>query len=470
MANLDDIIVAVSSPSVTAGQTARSIVRLSGAGVWDALTAVVAAQTPPQANAVLPCRARLGRQLDITGRLYCFFSPHSYTGQDMAELHLWAAPDVVALLLERLCEGRNPHGHPVRLAEPGEFTLRAYLNGKMDLTQAEAVAQIVTSANRGQLAAAEKLLHGRFSETISRVRTEILEVLGLIEAGLDFTEEDIEFITPEQAAKRITAQRNLLCNLLEDSVQLERMIDLDAVGLAGLPNAGKSSLLNALLQRPRSIVSPIEATTRDILTGVLDLEGVSCVVFDCAGLLPDAEKRGGIDALAHQAAIDALRRAAVVLFCMDASKPSFEQDRQILSAIQTPCRIPIATKADLADPTALQRLITHCRQIFDTPPIITSARTGQGFSELKSRIKNALITGPTGDGQAERLSLNQRHRQRLQEAVKALADAADEMGAGREDTAAMLLRQSYQTLGGLERENVSEKILESIFSRFCIGK
>ncbi len=458
-----NVIVAVSSALPSVGQTARSIVRLSGAGLWDVLAGIVTTDRPPQADAVLPCRVQLSRRLEIEGMLYCFFSPRSYTGEDMAELHLWAAPGAVEHLLQRLCER-------ARLAQPGEFTLRAYLNGKMDLTQAEAVAQIVSSANSVQLAAAEKLLHGRFSETIRRVRGDILDLLGLIEAGLDFTEEDIEFIAADQAATRITAQRNRLGELLDGGIRLERMIDLDAVGLAGLPNTGKSSLLNALLGRTRSIVSPIEATTRDILTGVLDLDGIGCVLFDCAGLLPDAPTRSRLDYLAHQTAVDALRQAAVVLFCIDAGKSSFEADRRILSEIQAARLIPVATKADLADEIALRRLTEWGRDFFDAPFSLTSARTGQGLSDLKIRIKNTLITGRSGDEQADRLTLNRRHRQRLEEAVKSLDQAADEIHAGREETAAMLLRQGYETLGGLEHENVSEQILDSIFSRFCIGK
>ena len=485
MSHVDDIIVAVSSASVGAGQTGRSIVRLSGAGVWRAMEGVVVPLPEAAANTVVPCRVRISEQLEIEAVLYCFRGPGSYTGEDMAELHLWAAPDVVACLLAQLCESSSCGGHgspcSARLAGPGEFTLRAYLNGKMDLTQAEAVAQIVSSANAFQLAAAEKLLHGKFSETIAAVRAEILELLSLIEAGLDFTEEDIEFIAAAQAAARIAAQRNLLQGLLDGSVRLERMIDLDAVGLAGLPNAGKSSLLNALLGTQRSIVSPIEATTRDILTGVLDLNGVSCVLFDCAGLLPEDTEMFGekntltrelqtVDRLAHQAAVEALGQAEMVLFCIDAGKTSFEADRRILSQTKAATIIPVATKADLADAAAIERLEAQMKNVFSLPFSVTSARTGQGLTELKSRIENTLLTGRSFDAHADRLTLNRRHQERIEDAVKTLGLAADELHAGREDTASMLLRQSYETLGGLERENVSEKILDSIFSRFCIGK
>ena len=460
------VIIAVSSAAAEPGQTARSIVRLSGQGVWQALEGVVSIAAQPLANCVVPCRVRICSGLQVEAALYGFCAPHSYTGEEMAELHLWAAADAVEFLLTRLC---NEHDH-VRLAKPGEFTQRAYLNGKMDLTQAEAVAQIVSSANTLQLAAAEKLLHGRFSETIAAVAAAIFELLGLLEAGLDFTEEDIAFIAVEQAMGRIAAQRERLQHLLDSSVQLERMIDLDAVGLAGLPNAGKSSLLNALLGTTRSIVSPEEATTRDVLTGVLELTNTSCVLFDCAGLWADASRRDRIDQQAHWAAVDALRRAAAVVFCMDATKTELNAERQILSYIQADCLIPIAAKADAVKPQDLTQFLEKAQPLFDTPILITSARTGQGLAELKGAIEAALIAGRTGDAYADRLTLNQRHRQRLEEAVAALSSAANEIYAGRDEVAAMLLRQAYQTLGGLEHENISEKILDGIFSRFCIGK
>ena len=312
------------------------------------------------------------------------------------------------------------------------------------------------------------------------MRGELLEVLSLLEAGLDFSEEDISFISLEQAAERIGTQADLLRGLLEGSVRLERMIDLDAVGLAGLPNAGKSRLLNALLGSARSLVSPVAATTRDILTGVLELGQVSCVLFDCAGLLADAEAGAEassgpaawdtVDRLAHQAAVAALERAEAALFCLDAGKVSFEAELKALSSVKAGLIIPVATKADTADAAALERVERLAALHFSAPLCVTSAATGQGLGALKACLERALISGREGEARADRLTLNRRHADRLEEAVKTLGEAADETLAGREETAAMLLRQCYTALGGLERENVSEHILESIFSRFCIGK
>lgn len=490
--HIENVIVAVSSASVPMHKTVRSIIRLSGAGVWHILEQVVTPLPTLRKNTVTPCRVRVCEGLEMDGVLYAFQSPHSYTGEDMAEIHLWGGADTLEMLLKRICDseqsGSDSSDNPfyiVRPAGPGEFTLRAYLNGKMDLIQAEAVAQIVSSANTMQLSAAEKLLRGRFCETTEKVRREILEILSLIEAGLDFAEEDIAFISLEQAAGRIASQKKILMELLKGSVQLERMIDLDAVGLAGLPNAGKSSLLNALLGSQRSIVSSVEATTRDILTGVLELNGISCVLFDCAGLLPNVSavphasgcnyntlkhKQQTVDELAQRAAVETLQRAELVLFCLDASKSSFETDIEIRSQIITGTIIPVATKTDLADTAAIRRLEHLAESQFDAPLCVSSSKTGQGLTTLKDRIESTLIRGRSGKEHTDRLTLNRRHTERLEDAVKTLSDAANETTAGCEETAAMLLRQCYEALGGLERENVSEKILDSIFSRFCIGK
>ena len=464
MLNIDDTIAAVSTATVPVGTVGRSIIRISGPEAFLVLSKIATTPQPPQKNRISPCIVHVDSDLNIDGTLYAFFQPHSYTGQDLAELHLDACAVVVETVLNKLYQH-------VRPALPGEFTQRAFLNGKMDLTQAEAVAEIVTAANTAQLAAAEQLLKGRFSDTIGKLRNQIIELLGLLEAGLDFSEEDIEFITQDQALSRIRSFEIILSDLLNGSIRYERIIDLDSVGLAGVPNAGKSSLLNTLLGEQRSIVSDIEATTRDVLTGIMQLDHLDCVLFDCAGLLNEQQQDTLVNRLSHEAALTALNTAAIVLFCVDAGKEDTTADIQMRQQITAESVIYVITKIDTLTPDDLHQRQLELEKTFSATFIPTSSATAAGLDELKKRIRETLVQLRRGDREHEdRLTINQRHEQKLTEAIKLLNESADEIKANSAEIAAMLLRQAHDQLGTLETEDISETILDSIFSQFCIGK
>lgn len=464
MLNMDDTIAAVSTAAVPAGAVGRSIIRISGPGTFAVLSKLISAAPPPQKNRIRRVVFRLEDDLVVEGLLYAFFQPHSYTGQDLAELHLDACGAVVEAVLKKLFRF-------VRPASPGEFTRRAFLNGKMDLTQAEAVAEIVSAANTTQLEAAEQLLKGRFSDTIAKLRAQIIELLGLLEAGLDFSEEAIEFISQDEALNRIQSFRDTLTGLLNNSIRCERMIDLDSVGLAGVPNAGKSSLLNALLGQRRSIVSDTEATTRDVLTGLLQLEHLDCVLFDCAGLLSHHQQNTLMNRLSHEASITALNKAAVVLFCVDAGKEDTTADIQMRQQITAESVIYVMTKIDTIDPGYLDQKKAVLEEKLGAKFILSSSTTCSGLDELKKRIRETLLQLRRGDREHEdRLTLNQRHERKLTEAIKLLNESADEVRVHSTEIAAMLLRQAHDQLVTLETEDISETILDSIFSRFCIGK
>lgn len=464
MISMDDTIAAVSSASVPAGTAARSIIRVCGPQTYAVLSNVLTTPEPIQKNRISPCTIRVDDDLTVDGLLYAFFQPHSYTGQDLAEIHLDACGAVVEAVLEKLYQS-------VRPAAAGEFTQRAFLNGRMDLMQAEAVAEIVSAANTTQLAAAERLLGGRFTEIITVVRGEIVELIGNLEAGLDFSEEDIEFVSDEAAVEKITRLRRQVSDLLDSSVRCERMIDLDSVGLAGAPNAGKSSLLNALLGQSRSIVSDTQATTRDVLTGVLSLAHTDCVLFDCAGLLTAEKQTTLIDQLSHQASLTALNSAAVVLFCVDLGKEDVAEDAAMRQYIRADNILFAATKADAVGKEDVTGRLARLREVFGGAFLPISSRQGEGLETLKRAIESALAALRAGDrDHQDRLTLNQRHEQRLRDAVKLLGESADEIRGQSPEIAAMLLRQSYELLGSMEHEHVSETVLDSIFSRFCIGK
>ncbi|MEN6333826.1 MAG: GTPase [Phycisphaerales bacterium] len=491
MYDLRDTIVAVSS----AAGGVRSIVRVTGP---DALAVCRRLCEPSEISnlksqisdrTVLTGGLRIADGLTIDAMLYPFLAPRSYTGQDLIELHVSASPCLVETLLERLLAGG------CRTAGPGEFTARAYLNGKLDLAQAEAVNEVINSSNVLQLEAAERLLGGRLSQTTDRIRSSLLDLLSLIEAGLDFSGEDIEFISADQAAKRLADIQKDLEDLLAGSIRCETLMDLPAVGIAGAPNAGKSSLLNALLGWERSIVSPQAKTTRDVLTGVLTWVGCrdpfslqptassrscQCVLFDCAGLISAPENV--LDELAQRAAVEALQRCAAVLFCVDSAKTDWSEDLAIRTLIRPKNVIYVATKMDLMTDGRTESLAAAFGAVF----LPVSAQTGQGLEALVRAIEDAVQgssawaeahptkTARTRRGLAETavsgVALTARHRQAIAEAVENIRQAIAEVKQGREEVAVMMIRAACEAISGIERQHLDEQVLDRIFSRFCVGK
>jgi len=403
-------------------------------------------------------------ELKIDAQLYLFRAPNSYTGEDVAEIHAYTNSTVTETLLSNLLD------KGLRMAEPGEFTARAYLNGKLDLAQAEAVNEIIVSSNEYQLAAAEKLLDGRLGETTAKLQAGLMDLLSLIEAGLDFSGEDIEFITRDEAVKRLAVIKDQLEQLLSGSIRYESVIDLPAVGIAGAPNAGKSSLLNKLLGKERSIVSHRHKTTRDVLTGICNLPHCRCVLFDCAGLLMEAEDI--LDELAQQAAIEALRNSSVVIFCADISKSECSEDAAILKLIEPKFLVPVVTKCDLIPEKSLPNRLAGLNEIFNTDFLPTSAQTGAGIELLRQTIDGKL-TEKSDVPRAGSVALTARHRKAVTEAIVQIGESIEELNAGNDEVAAMMLRAAYQAVSDIEQPaaaHIDEQILGHIFSRFCIGK
>ncbi|MEN6307858.1 MAG: tRNA uridine-5-carboxymethylaminomethyl(34) synthesis GTPase MnmE [Anaerohalosphaeraceae bacterium] len=470
MYSLDDTIAAVSSPSLLPGRSGRTILRISGAGAFPIFTHSSlkfhfqsANGTMPNKRGITAFRVELACGVRADGKAYCFTAPASYTGQDLVELHLWAAQPVVDAIYQSVLQAG------IRQAGPGEFTQRAYLNGKMDLSQAEAVMHIVSAGNEGQISAAQRLLQGGLAAKISRIQERTLELLSLLEAGLDFAEEEIEFIGHRQACDRIHLLSEDILRLLDGAVRCEELMELPSVGLVGAPNAGKSSLMNALTGTNRSIVSEIEGTTRDVLTALLELSSGACVLFDCAGL--KAKQDDMLDELSQQSTIQAIGAASVILFCVDLTSDNLEVSKEIFSHLSRHPLIGIATKSDLIPFAELSSRVDVLIQTFGVDFLAVSSQRSAGMQALKTAMANALLSAQSGQGESDRgIAINLRHRQKLQSALKHLAEAAEEMDTGRTEIAAMLLRQAHQKLGGLEHEHVDERILDVIFSRFCIGK
>jgi tRNA modification GTPase len=461
MYNVHDTIAAVSSAAGTDG--VRNIVRISGEKTFDSVGKIFPQLGRSLQRGVVRGSIRIDDELAVDAIAYLFPSPHSYTGDDIVELHILAPMTVIEGIMQLLFT------LGVRAAAAGEFTARAYLAGKIDLAQAEAVAQIVAGGNELQLIAAQKLLAGRLAKTLRDIQERLLDLISRIEAGLDFAGEDIEFISSDEAISHIDATVAILQHLLSGSVSCEEVMHLPAVGIVGAPNAGKSSLLNALLDRQRSIVSGKRATTRDVLTGVLKLPHCNCAIFDCAGLLPPTISKTILDQLAQDAAIDAMRTAQIVVFCVDVSKPTWDEDIEIFEMIRHKNLILTATKCDVPTSTILADKIHQMEAMFGRIFLTSSSAAKDGLQSLKTAVDAALAHGTAAEI-ADMVSLNQRHRRWLEEAVSNLSQAKQEIISDNEEVAVMLLRNGYRAFGELSDEGIDEAVLERIFSRFCIGK
>lgn len=468
MYQLNDTIAAVSSPS----SDKRVIVRITGPDTIGILQRIFSPVVPSGKGGLIAGSVVVDSELRVDANLYLFLAPHSYTGETLAEIHIDTNSSVTEALMGNLLAG------DLRLAGPGEFTARAYLGGKIDLAQAEAVNGIIVSSNKFQLAAAERILSGRLAEATEEIRSSIMDCLGHIEAGLDFSGEEIEFITVAAVVEKLGRIKQGLERLLADSISCETVIDLPAVGIAGATNAGKSRLLNKLLGKARSIVSEQRKTTRDVLTAVCTLAHCRCVLFDCAGLIPSPNNI--LDELAQAAAVESLGSASAVAFCVDISKTDFSEDIAIRKLIEPNILILVATKSDLLSEDILTERLVGLNKLFDADLLATSAKTSSGIKQLRDIIDGKIIETATGGvsfdaGYGMRdvaggVALTARHKQAVAEAIEDIGQSITELKDSNDEVAAVMLRSACQEISHIEHENIDEQILERIFKHFCIGK
>ena len=459
MYDLKDTIVAVSSPTSDEGV----IFRITGPATFEKVSAVFKPEFAANKQAIINGYVVIDGGLVIDANLYLFPSGRSYTGEPLAEIHMRTNRSVVEVLMGRFFQ------MGLRMAGPGEFTARSFLNGRIDLAQAEAINEIIVTSNEFQLDAAERLLAGRLTEMVSKIRAEIIDCLGLIEAGLDFSSEEIEFISCAEAERRLCGIKDELQQMLCGSISYESVLELPSVGITGAPNAGKSSLLNRLLGRQRSIVSSQPKTTRDVLTGLLELKHNRCVLFDCAGLL--TEPCSIIEELAQQVAIEGLRKSSVVVFCVDVSKKDWAEDILIRHLIESGNLLPVATKSDLLSGQPLSECLASLERLFYVEFLAVSSKNGEGIEPLCRAIDKKLLEWFSIPAGSESVAaLTARHKQAVTEALENVSESVNELKTQNDEVAAMMLRAAYEALSAIEHQHIDDKILENIFGRFCIGK
>ena len=458
--DINDTIVAVSSPA----KGPAILIRITGPKTFNILKSFFDDFPEKPTRRIFTSQLKIDDQLQIDAKIYLYPAPNSYTSDDLAEIHFLGSESLAEIILN-LFLSSGP-----RLAQPGEFTARAYLNNRIDLTQAEAVSAIVAGSNRFQVAAAEKLLTGSLAQNIGKIRRNILDVITLIEASLDFSEEDITFLEPTEAFERIQKASKKLKQILDSSIAYEAMLDLPAVAIAGPPNAGKSSLINVIIGKKRSIVSPQKATTRDVLTSILSLDNSRCIIFDCAGLQTQ-QKLSLIDDLACQAATQAIHNASLTLFCIDLSKSDYTDDLSVLKLIDPQNVIFVATKSDLLNETQLTRKLKNLKSTINHDFIITSSKTKTGLTELKKEIDNNLTAFSSDSVEADKsIATTARHRQSIEESIELLTRATDRPAPECDELTADLLRNVYKLLETVQTTPIDDEILNQIFSTFCIGK
>jgi tRNA modification GTPase len=432
-----ETIAAIATP---AGRGGIGVVRLSGAAVPEISKKLLGRLPAARHATVALFRDARGERIDEGIALY-FPAPHSYTGEPVLELHGHGGPVVMQQLLAACVEAG------ARLAEPGEFTRRAFLEGKLDLAQAEAVADLIDAASREAARSALRSLSGEFSAAIDALKTELIELRALTEAMLDFPEEDVDAVHRDDAASRLARVKAQLEAVLAKSRQGSLLRSGIHVVIAGRPNVGKSSLLNRLAGEERAIVTPIAGTTRDALREPIQIEGVPLIVVDTAGLraATDLVEQLGIERTQRE-----LERADLVLAVREAGVPDLPLEDLPAQAQ----RIDVYNKADLVPG-------------FRAPPgaIAVSAKTGQGLDVLRRAILAAA--GWTSTGESVFLA-RERHLLALERARTHLEAAAAQLP--RWEFFAEELRQAHVALGAITGEFTADDLLGEIFSRFCIGK
>jgi tRNA modification GTPase len=478
LARHHDPIVAIATAP---GRGAVGIVRVSGKNIAPVIEALCGRALAARQATYLPFRDGQGQVID-QGLAIHFPAPHSYTGEDVLELQAHGGPVVLQLLLARCLEaGAAPNpvtGQPglpgLRVAQPGEFTERAFLNDKIDLAQAEAIADLIDASTETAARSAARSLSGEFSREVQALLQQLVHLRMLVEATLDFPEEDIDFLQKADAQGQLARLRQTVATVLQRARQGAILREGIKVVIAGQPNAGKSSLLNALAGAELAIVTPVAGTTRDKVSQLIQIDGVPLHVVDTAGLrdaLDEVEKIGVERAWAEIESADA------VLFLHDltrhqgsAAEPQLAMDYiaaddRIAGALgqKLPKNTPIIdvwNKSDAASATALASV---------PPGVLISAKTGAGLQPLRQQLLQVVGWQAAPEGV---FMARERHVRALHQVDAQLAQAAAQLAARVPalDLLAEDLRQAQNALGGITGEFTPDELLGEIFSKFCIGK
>lgn len=432
-----------------------AVVRVSGDDV-PAIGRTLLGDLPPPRHAHFTCWSDEHGNLIDAGLVIYFVAPQSYTGEHTLEFHGHGGDYPVEMLIQRIVQ------LGARRARPGEFTERAFLNDKIDLTQAEAIADLIDAGSQRAAQAALRSMQGEFSARVNAARAALTGLRVYVEAAIDFPEEEIDFLGSQEIRERLEDVQQRLNSVLRAAEEGSVLARGLTVAIAGRPNAGKSTLMNALAGRDVAIVTDVAGTTRDLLRESVQIEGVAVELIDTAGLRESTEDP--IEAEGMRRAREAISSADHLLFVIDAKTDSrarsYEEEKATL-----PEGVPVTLVFNKVD--LLRRSMTATPGTNGAPPMIPiSATTGAGLADLKRHIaaKAGVSEGSGG------FSARARHVDALRRAAKHLDAAADQLGGKQAELAAFELREAQRELGEVVGDVTSDELLGKIFSSFCIGK
>jgi tRNA modification GTPase len=448
--NLRDTIVALATPL---GRGGLGVVRLSGPDAVAICARMLRFRGEPHWKSWSSQIAELVDEANFTVDqvVVSFFEgPRSYTAEDVVEISCHGSPVVLRFCVDRaLTSG-------ARLAEPGEFTLRGYLNGRIDLPQAEAIRELIDATTLYQAQVAAQQMEGSVSRRIRPLKEKLVELISLLEAGIDFAEDDISVATPDEVIRRLQPLKTGIRELINSFHSGKLVFQGFTLAIVGRPNVGKSSLFNRLLEQDRAIVTDIPGTTRDVVSETTSLEGIPVKLVDTAGI---RESHDLVESLGIERSHEAIADADLTLLVLDLSQPATKEDEQLIAELSARKPLLVGNKADLS------------RKLHSADDmILVSAVTGAGIPELKSKVLRRLA--PDGLVAPESGSITSlRHANLLREALEALENAqrAVEFSIPHE----MLLLDLYaalQPLDAITGATTADDILNRIFSTFCIGK
>ena len=454
-----DTIAAITTPL---GESGIGAVRISGPGAYAVGDKIFKSKSEVPLKERRDRSIQYGTIVDENGTCIdevlalIMKGPHSYTAEDVLEIQCHGGREALESILQLILRSG------ARMANPGEFTERAFVNGRIDLAQAEAVMDVIQAKSRAGLTSAVSQLEGRLSKVINKTRNELTELVTRLEVMIDYPEEDLEDIAVPDVSGALKGMQKKLQHMLEES-QSGRMIrDGVMAAIAGTPNAGKSSLLNRLLQEERAIVTDVPGTTRDVLEEWITLRGIPVCLVDTAGI---RETDDTVEKIGVSRARQYLDRADIILAVIDSSRPLTEEDKDILQSVAGKNVTVVLNKTDLPPVVTSKDLSPYG---FLLCPI--SASTGKGLDELKDMLLQEVLKGGFTDGPSALLT-NTRHIELVRQSAEALNRAQQSLQDGMPlDCAVVDIRQAWDALGSITGDTVHDDIVEEIFSRFCLGK